>query len=176
MKDERQRIRFNVNRDDADHDILVQCLLSAEKINRNPVICGVQLSDEQVAQVKDGQFLYMDNLKDNEGRTISKYVVADDQLKKFWLLDKRPDQWVKYGHYEMRLMDKLLIENGCITHAVVKWWGGMGQTARPYLWKEKSSDAEYNEAWDDPRKQGQVEESTQRKESTLPRIKRGRKL
>lgn len=121
MKDERQTIRYSVNRDNADRDILVQGLLSTEKINRNPSICGIQLTDEQVAQVKDGQFLYMDNLKDKEGRAISKYVIADDQLTRFWLRNERPDQWVKYGRYEMRLMDKLLIENGCIAHAVVKW-------------------------------------------------------
>lgn len=174
MKDERQRIRFNVGHDDKDHDILVECLLETEKINRNPAICGVQLTDEQVEQVKDGQFLYMDNLKDKEGRTVAKYVVADDQLKKYWLFDKRPDQRVKYGHYEMRVMDKLLIEKGYIAHAVVKWWGGMGQTARPYLWKEKPSDTEYMEAWDDPRKPQQTKKPAQCDGFIMPKKKRGR--
>lgn len=175
MKDERQRIRFNVDRDDADHDILVQCLLSAEKINRNPAICGVQLTDEQVAQVKDGQFLYMENLKDKEGHTVAKYVVADDQLKKYWLFDQRPDRWVKYGHYEMRLMDKVLIKAGYITHAVVKWWGGMGQTARPYLWKQNPSDNEYKESWDDPKKPKQAEKPLQRVEFIIKK-KKGRSI
>lgn len=176
MKDERQTIRFSVNCNDADHDILVQSLLATEKINRNPSICSIQLTDEQVALVKDGQFLYMENLKDKEGRTVAKYVVADDQLKKYWLFDKRPDQWVKYGHYEMRLMDKLLIENGCIAHAIVKWWGGMNQTARPYLWKQNPSDTEYKESWGDPRKPKQVEKPSQREDFITPKKKRGRKL
>lgn len=176
MKDERQTIRYSVNRDNADRDILVQGLLSTEKINRNPSICGVQLTDEQVAQFKDGQFLYMENLKDKEGHTVAKYVVADDQLKKYWLFDKRPDQWVKYGHYEMRLMDKLLVENGCIAHAVVKWWGGMGQTARPYLWKQNPSDTEYKEDWSDPRNPKQVEKQTQQERFVTPKKKHGFKL
>lgn len=174
MKDERQTIRYSVNRNDADHDILVQCLLSTEKINRNPAICGVQLTDEQVAQVKDGQFLYMENLQDKDGKTVAKYVVADDQLKKYWLFDKKPDQWVKYGHYEMRQMDKLLIENGCMAHAVVKWWGGYGQTARPYLWKQNPADIEYRESWDDPRKPKQEENPAPRREFIAPKKKRGR--
>lgn len=118
----------------------------------------------------------MDNLKDKEGRTISKYVVADNQLKKYWLFDQRPDQWVKYGHYEMRLMDKLLIENGCIAHAIVKWWGGMGQTARPYLWKQNPADIEYKENWDDPRKPKQVKKPSPREEFITPKKKRGRGL
>lgn len=50
----------------------------------------------------------------------------------------------------MRIRDKILIENGYVTKAKVKWWGG-GSFAYPYLWKENKSDAEYKESWNDPR-------------------------
>ena len=36
--------------------------------------------------------------------------------------------------------------------ALVQWWGGYGQTTRPYLWKEKPTDTGYKEDWSDPRK------------------------
>lgn len=49
----------------------------------------------------------------------------------------------------MRIRDKILVENGYITKAKVKWSGG-GFTY-PYLWKEKKSDLEYKESWSDPR-------------------------
>ena len=61
-----------------------------------------------------------------------------------------PRDWVEYGKYTMRRMDRDRIEAGYVVRALVKWWGGT--TARPYLWKENASDTTYRESWDDPRK------------------------
>ena len=75
----------------------------------------------------------------------------DDRLKHGWAFKQAPDNWIKFGKYEMREMDKTLIEAGYVARALVKWYG-IGQTARPFLWKEKTTDAEYKESWSDPRK------------------------
>ena len=50
------------------------------------------------------------------------------------------------------MINKKLIETKYITRVVIKRWGGRGQTARPYLWKQNPTDAEYRENWGDPRK------------------------
>lgn len=91
------------------------------------------LSDEQVAAIKEGEPIYLKGMQ-NKGRTFDGYLVMDDTLKYGRTFSKEdPRAWVKYGKYEMRLMDKVLIEAGFITRAIVKWWGGMGQTKHPYL-------------------------------------------
>jgi predicted transcriptional regulator len=76
----------------------------------------------------------------------------------------------------MRLRDKILIENGYVTKAKVKWYGG--GYAYPYLWKENKSDMEYKESWSDPRlaKQEQNPEETKRKAPKVQEKKRGRKM
>lgn len=126
----------------------------AEKYaEHNPVVFGIHLTDEQVAEIKDGQPIYLRGMQ-SEGYTFDGYLVMDDNLRYGRaFIDRDPREWVQYGQYEMRRMDKALIEAGFVTHAVVKWWGGMGQTARPYLWKQNPADTEYRESWDDPRKQ-----------------------
>jgi len=88
-----------------------------------------------------------------------------------------PDNFVKYGKYEMRIRDKVLIEGGQITKAIIKWWGG-GSYAHPYLWKVNKSDADYQESWSDPRlpKQEQKTKDVQRKIPKRPKKNRGRKM
>ena len=46
-----------------------------------------------------------------------------------------PRDWVEYGKYTMRRMDRDRIEAGYVVRVLVKWWGGT--TARPYLWKRR---------------------------------------
>lgn len=122
-----------------------------------------------MAQIRDGQFLYLDNLKDDSGNCMAKYLVANDTLKRYWLLDERPDQWVKYGQYEMRSMDKLLIEAGFIARAVVRWGGEYSsQRARPYLWKSSRDSGQYQQSWTDPRLP-QREQKRQQAKSLKPK-------
>ena len=73
----------------------------------------------------------------------------DDRLQMAWVYRSDPRDWVEYGKYTMRRMDRDRIEAGYVVRTLVKWWGGT--TARPYLWKEKASDTTYRESWDDPR-------------------------
>lgn len=136
-------------------DILTCETLSEKKISDNPVIFGVQLTDEHVRKIRDGQYVYIENLKRNDGTVSPGYLVMDDKFTEGWAFRQPPDSWVQYGKYEMRRMDKTLIEAGYVTRALVKWYG-IGQTARPFLWKDKTTDAGYKESWCDPRnpKQG----------------------
>lgn len=132
-------------------DILTHEILSERKISNNPVIFGVQLTNEHVRQIRDGQYVYLESMKRNDGTVSPGYLVMDDRLKHGWAFKQAPDNWIKFGKYEMREMDKTLIEAGYVARALVKWYG-IGQTARPFLWKEKTTDAEYKESWSDPRK------------------------
>jgi hypothetical protein len=75
----------------------------------------------------------------------------------------------------MRIRDKILIENGYMTKATVKWWGG-GQYAHPYLWKENKSDEEYKESWNDPRLPKPPKEEKKIEPPTIQERKRGRKI
>ena len=133
-------------------DILTEELLSQEKIKRNPIIFDVRLTDEQVEQIKDGQPVYLEGMQ-HQGKTFDGYLVMDDNLTRGRAYIRHdPREWVEYGKYTMRRMDRDLIKGGFVVRALVQWWGGHGQTARPYLWKENFSDETYQESWDDPRK------------------------
>lgn len=142
---------FRVNRTSG-RDILIEELLSQEKINRNPRMFGIRLTDEQVREIKDGQPVYIKGMQ-YEGETFDGYLVMDDKLTHgSAYVEQDPCEWVKYGKYTMRRMDRDLIKGGFVVRALVQWWGGYGQTARPYLWKENPSDETYKEDWSDPRK------------------------
>jgi hypothetical protein len=89
------------------------------------------------------------NRNDGKGR-LSSYIFLNDDKNKAFFSNKSPDEFIKYGKYEMRIRDKILIENGYVTKAKVKWYG-YGNFAYPYLWKENKADNEYKESWGDPR-------------------------
>ncbi|WP_291124825.1 relaxase/mobilization nuclease domain-containing protein [Dysgonomonas sp. UBA7698] len=114
-------------------------------------IGGVKLTPEQWQTLEEDGFIYLEGLKkkDNDG-IFSSYVFLNDEKDKAFSCKKNPDTFVKYGKYEMRIRDKMLIEAGYITKAKVKWWGGH-DFAYPYLWKENKADIDYKESWSDPR-------------------------
>ena len=123
-----------------------------EHFTPNPIIFGVRLTDEQVEQIKDGQPVYLEGMQ-YDGKTFNGYLVMDDNLTRGRAyIGHDPREWVEYGKYIMRRMDRDLIKGGFVVRALVQWWGGHGQTARPYLWQENPSDETYQESWDDPRK------------------------
>ena len=137
---------------------------------QNPGVFGARLTDEQVQRIRDGQYVNLENMC-RDGETFSGYFVADDEIKSGWLYNHAPDNMVQYGRFKMREMDRDLIERGYVVRAVVEWYGG-GQTARPYLWKEKPSDTDYREAWSDPR----IPVSEKREVKHVPSIPPKRKL
>jgi len=148
-----------------------------EQIARNPVIYGVRLTDEQVEQIKDGQPVYIEGMQ-YEGKTFDGYLVMDDNLTRGRAYIRHdPREWVEYGKYTMRRMDRDLIKGGFVVRALVQWWGGHGQTARPYLWQENPSDETYQESWDDPRKPRTPRHDTkQGKIVSSPKTSKGPKL
>jgi len=99
-----------------------------------------------------GGVVFLENMNRTNGSgQFSAYVFLNDEKNNIFFSAKNPDEFVKYGQYEMRIRDKILIETGFMTKAKIKWWG-YGNYAHPYLWKENPSDAEYKLSWGDPRK------------------------
>jgi hypothetical protein len=74
----------------------------------------------------------------------------------------------------MRIRDKILIENGYVTKAKVKWYG-MGNFAYLYLWKENKAVTEYKESWDDPRLPKIQKEEVKTQKVVIPKIQKGRR-
>ena len=102
-------------------------------------------------------------------RCLPEEEFLNDEKDKAFSSKVDPDCFVKYGKYEMRIRDKILVENGYITKAKVRWYGG--GFAYPYLWKEKKSDLEYKESWSDPR----ISKLHRTKSKTKDQIQNGQK-
>ena len=148
-----------------------------EHSTQNPIIFGVRLTDEYVEQIKDGQPVYLEGMQ-YDGKTFDGYLVMDDNLTRGRAyVGHDPRERVVYGKYAMRRMDRDLIKGGFVVRAFVQWWGGHGQTARPYLWQENPSDETYQESWDDPRKPRTPRQDTkQGKIVSSPKKSKGPKL
>jgi hypothetical protein len=147
----------------------------AQAVKRNIVIKGVELSDKQQETLMIGGHIFLKDMTAKDGRTLfSSYVFLDDEKKRVLLSYGNPDEFVKYGKYEMRIRDKILIENGYVAKAKVKWWG-MGSYANPYLWKKNKSDSEYKESWSDPRLPKSQKEEQKPKQPIVQQKNRGRK-
>lgn len=121
----------------------------AETTPKSTKIGGVELTPEQWQILKNGGFIYLENMKSSDGQVLSAYVFTDDKQEKVFVSKQQPDCFVKYGKYEMRVQDKILVEKGNMTKAKIKWYGG--GFAYPYLWKENKSDVEYKDSFHDPR-------------------------
>jgi hypothetical protein len=136
---------------------------------KNHIIAGVQLTDEQWRTLRSGEHIFVEGLEKTYGSgKFSAYLFMNDDKNRILSCTENPDSFVKYGQYEMRLRDKMLIEKGHITSAIVKWWGG--GTARPYLWKENPGDAEYKESWHHPNTpKEQLEKERQERENRYRR-------
>lgn len=95
----------------------------------------------------------------------------DDKMKQPFYTREKPDSFVQYGKYEMRLMDKIRIDAGFVTRATIKWYG-YGNYAHPYLWKDNKSDPDYKESWSDPRIE--QKEKVEKIEKDMGNIDRGK--
>lgn len=90
----------------------------------NLAILGVELTPEHEATLKEGGYIYLENMTTKNGKTrFSAYAFLNDEKNKMFFSKENPDTFVKYGKYEMRIRDKVLIENGYVTQAKVKWYG-----------------------------------------------------
>lgn len=117
----------------------------------NMIVKGIELTDKQQDALMNGGHIFIENMTAKDGKTrFSAYALLNDEKNRIFFSKKNPDEYIKYGKYEMRLRDKMLIEAGFVSKAKIKWYG-IGSYAYPYLWKESKSDTEYKESWDDPR-------------------------
>lgn len=140
-----------------------------------PSIGGVELLLEQWETLKEGGFVFLENINRSNGNgKLSSYVFLDDEKKKALFSNKNPDEFITYGKYDMRIRDKILIENGYIAKAKVKWFGGVNY-AYPYLWKANKSDTDYLESWNDPRLPKAQKEEQKPKPSIVQQKNKGRK-
>ncbi|MDU1889153.1 MAG: relaxase/mobilization nuclease domain-containing protein [Dysgonomonas sp.] len=139
-----------------------------------PTIGGIRLTKEQFKTLKDGGYIYLENMQKKDGTKLSAYVFFDDKMTKPLFTKQQPESFTKYGKYEMRLMDKMRIEAGFVTHAKVKWYGG--GYAYPYLWKVNKADNEYKEAWGNPRVEKDSKLKNKPKLSAISKINKGRKM
>ncbi|EGK02328.1 hypothetical protein [Dysgonomonas gadei] len=74
----------------------------------------------------DGEYIFLGNMnkKDDYG-LFSSFVFLNDDKNKIFFTAENPDELVKYGKYEMRVRDKILVETGFVTKAKVKWRGSL---------------------------------------------------
>lgn len=123
----------------------------AERKPKVHSIAGVKLTPGQWQTLEEGGFIHLEDINKSDGKgKFSSYIFLNDEKDKAFLSKENPDKFVKYGRYEMRVRDKILVGNGYITKAKIKWWGGI-DFAYPYLWKENKADIDYKESWGDPR-------------------------
>ena len=106
------KLRLTPKRSEDGPDTLAEEILSQKRLN--PSFFGIRLTDEQLQRIRDGQYAYLEKAKYQDGTVGPGYLVTDDRLTDAWIFRQCPDGWVKYGLYEMRQMDKTLIEAGYV--------------------------------------------------------------
>lgn len=156
----------------AKQEIQKKTEIQPTSVKRNLIVLGVELSAEQEKVLREGGIIFVENMIHPNGNTrFSAYAFANDDKGNISFSNKNPNEFIKYGKYEMRLRDKILIEKGFVTKAKVKWYGG--GFAYPYLWKEKKTDLEYRENWGDPRVEKE-EKQEEKQQIVVPSVKKGR--
>lgn len=115
-------------------------------IKRNLIIKGVELTDEQQKTLENGGYTFIKGMVRNAGKgQFSAYAFLNDEKNRVFFSSENLDAFVKYGKYEMRVRDKILLEKGHMVHAKIKWYGG--GFAYPHLWNPNSQKIEGIECW-----------------------------
>lgn len=160
---------------EAEERVRKEAEAKAQPTKHNIVVKGVELSDKQQETLMNGGYIFLENMTTKDGKTqFSAYAFLNDEKKRVLLTYDNPDEFVKYGKFEMRVRDKVLVENGYVTKATVKWFGGI-EYAHPYLWKENKSDTEYKESWNDPQLPKAPKEEQKPKQPIVQQKNRGQK-
>ena len=130
---------------------------------------GVEITAEQWDTLQSGGHIYVENMtRRSDGMVFSSHVFLDDEKQRVFYSYENPDEFVEYGGYEMRRRDRMQVERGFTTRAVIRLSDGELTGAR--LWKDKPEDAGYNVSWDDPRvAQQQRERERQTANDSTPR-------
>jgi Relaxase/Mobilisation nuclease domain. len=160
----------------AEQEAQKEVAMKTTPTKQNFVIKGVGLNDRQQKELVNGGHIFLENMTSKNGATkFSAYAFLNDEKSRVFFSDKNPDEFIKHGKYEMRIRDKILVENGHLTKAKVKWHG-YGNYANPYLWKTNKSDVEYQESWDDPRLPKSQKSEQKQIQPNIPKNNRGRKM
>lgn len=130
-------------------DILTEHTVSERRIDTNPVVYGIRLSDEQLRKIGEGEYIRLENMKHEDGTLFSGYVVMDDRFRASWIFRQPPDRIVKEDKFYIREMDKLLADHGYVVRAKVRFWSPTQPESRQYFWKDKYG--LYDCSYDDPR-------------------------
>ncbi len=130
-------------------DILTEHTVSERRIDTNPVVYGIRLSDEQLRKIGEGEYIRLENMKREDGTLFSGYVVMDDRFRAGWIFRQPPDRIVKEDKFYIREMDKLLADHGYVVRAKVRFWSPTQPELRQYFWKDKYG--LYDCSYDDPR-------------------------
>jgi hypothetical protein len=146
------------------------------QIEENRVIRGIEITLAQETVLRNGGWIYLENMNRNNGKgKFSSFVFLNDEKNKLFFSNEHPDTFVRYGKYEMRLRDKILVENGQVVKAKVKWYG-IGSYAYPYLWKTNKTDSQYQESWDDPRLSKSQKSELPKKQPIVSKKNRGKRI
>ena len=157
-------------------------------IKRNLIIKGVELTDEQQKTLENGGYTFIKGMVRNDGKgQFSAYAFLNDEKNRVFFSSENPDAFVKYGKYEMRVRDKILLEKGYMVHAKIKWYGG--GFAYPYLWNPNSTkiermeentgytleeNSEYCLEWGDPRIL-KAQKEKEKRHIVIPKAKKDRR-
>ena len=95
-------------------DILTEHTVSERRIDTNPVLYGIRLSDEQLRKIGESEYIRLENMKREDGTLFSGYVVMDDRFRASWIFRQPPDRIVKEDKFYIREMDKLLADHGYV--------------------------------------------------------------
>lgn len=160
-------------------------------VKRNIVVRGVELTDEQQKTLKNGGYTFIKGMvRNDEKGQFSAYAFLNGEKNRVFFSSENPDTFVRYGKYEMRVRDKILLEEGYMVHAKIKWYGG--GFAYPHFWNPKSTkieglekitkhtleeNSEYCLEWGDPRIP-KIKKEDIKKQIVIPKIKKdkGRKM
>lgn len=85
------------------------------EVDHTFTIGGIKLSSEQTLILKNGGYVYLENMQKKDGSDLSAYLFFDNGMKEYFLTKQKPDIFVKYGKYEMWVMDKMRIRSGSRT-------------------------------------------------------------
>ena len=122
-----------------------------------PVIFGIEITPEQNKTLRDGGYIYLENMKKEDGNgKFSAFVFLNDEKTRVFTSNENPDKMVEYGGITIRVRDKRLVEKGHITKAKMKWWGGIDYQY-PFVWKDPQSN-EVKHSFADPRIPKEVHE------------------
>lgn len=89
----------------------------ASPIRHNLIVSGVELTPAQETVLRNGGYVYLENMNRNNGKEqFFSYVFLNDEKSKLFFSKEHPDTFVRYGKYEMRLRDKAESSSKCNLH------------------------------------------------------------